>query len=212
MHSLDFPGHGARPLTAHPFRLERFAEDVSAWLDTHAPEPVDLFGYSMGGYVALYVAATQPERVRSVFTLGTKLRWTPDVAATMCASLNAEKIAAKVPAFATQLAGVHHATGWQRVLALTCDALRALGDEPILSDAMLAGISCPVRLAVGDRDNTVAVEEVRNTARVIPRGEYEVLPNTPHAMERVPLQRLVWTLQQFHALIDAEATTLRASV
>lgn len=202
VHSLNFAGHGARTLDASPFRLESFADDLLAWLDSNASEPADIFGYSMGGYVALYVAALHPERVRSVFTLGTRLRWTPEAAAEMCAQLDAAKIAEKVPRFAAQLEGVHRATGWQRVLALTCDALRALGEKPLLTDTLLARISCPVRLAVGDRDLTVAVEEVRDASRLLPKGEFEVLPNTPHPIERVSLQRVVFTLQQFHASVD----------
>lgn len=202
-HAFDFEGHGARVMNGRTFRLQHFADNLVEWLDENVPrESVDLFGYSMGGYVALYVAALRPGRVRSVFTLGTKLRWTPEVAATMCAQLDADTIVRKVPRFAEQLARTHHSTGWRQVLSETCGALRALGESPLLTDSLLARIACPVRLVIGDRDNTVDVEEVRDAARLLSRGQYEVLPGTPHAMERVPLERLVWTLQQFHASID----------
>lgn len=210
-HAIDFEGHGARAMNGREFRLQHFAENLLGWLDDNAPGRVDLFGYSMGGYVALLVAALHPDRVRSVFTLGTKLRWTPDVADRMCAQLDADTIERKVPKFAEQLARTHHASGWKQVLAETCGALRALGASPLLSDELLARIMCPVRLAIGDRDNTVDVEEVRDAARMLTRGQYEVLPHTPHPMERVPLERLVWTLQQFHSSIDlTDAPALKA--
>lgn len=79
--ALDFEGHGGRPMAGRSFRLEHFAENVTEWLDAYTAEPVDVLGYSMGGYVALFVAAMMPDKVRSVMTLGTKLVWSPEVAA-----------------------------------------------------------------------------------------------------------------------------------
>ena len=35
----------------------------------------DIFGYSMGGYVALHAARRHPERIGSIMTLGTKFAW-----------------------------------------------------------------------------------------------------------------------------------------
>ena len=202
--TMDFEGHGARPMAGRGFRLEHFVENVHAWLASNATnEPVDIFGYSMGGYVALLAAAEAPERVRSVFTLGTKLVWTPDVAAEASKQLDATRISEKVPAFAGALAARHHASGWEKVLGETSSALHALGAQPLLTSAVLERVECPVRLAVGDRDVTVPVEELRDTARVLKRGEYEVLPATSHPLERVPLERLAWTLQQFVSSVGA---------
>lgn len=196
-HALDFEGHGARPMAARGFRLEYFVENAAAWLDANATEPVDLFGYSMGGYVALYLAAMSPERVRSVMTLGTKLVWSPEVAAEAIKQLNAGQIKVKVPAFAETLAARHYASGWERVVEQTAAALQSLGAKPLLTPDVLARIVCPVRLAVGDRDATLRVEELRDVSSTLARGEYEVLPRTPHPFEKAPLERLSWTLQQF---------------
>ncbi len=196
--TMDFEGHGARAMAGRGFRLEHFAENLLAWLAEHSPdEPVDIFGYSMGGYVALLAAAEAPSRIRRVLTLGTKLVWTPEVAAEAAKQLDAARISEKVPAFASALAGRHFATGWERVLGETASALQALGQTPLLTPDVMARVQCPVRLVVGDRDVTVPVEELRDAMRVLPRGEYEVLPNTPHPFERVPLERLAWTLRQF---------------
>jgi pimeloyl-ACP methyl ester carboxylesterase len=202
--TMDFEGHGARPMAGRGFRLEHFVENLLSWLSENSLDaPVDIFGYSMGGYVALLAAAEAPTRIRSVLTLGTKLVWTPDVASEAVKQLDATKISEKVPAFASALAARHHATGWERVLGETAGALQALGQAPLLTPDVLARIGCPVRLAVGDRDATVPAEELRDAARMIPRGEYEVLPNTPHPLERVPLERLAWTLQQFVSSVGA---------
>ncbi len=75
----------------------------------------------------------------------------------------------------------------------------------MLTGSLLACISRPVRPAVGDRDNTVAVEELRDEARLLPAGEYEVLPNTAHPVDHALLERLVWPLQQFYSSVDRTA-------
>jgi pimeloyl-ACP methyl ester carboxylesterase len=199
VHALDFEGHGARAAAGRPFRLEHFAENAAEWLDAHGPEPVDVFGYSMGGYVGLLLAASHPTRVRSVFTLGTKLAWSPEVAADAIRQLDPVRMAEKVPAYAAALAARHTAAGWEQVVRGTADALVALGAAPLLTPEVMARIACPVRLALGDRDTTVALGELRDAIGQLPRGSAELLPDTPHPLERAPMARLAWTLAEFRA-------------
>jgi pimeloyl-ACP methyl ester carboxylesterase len=195
--AFDFEGHGARDVAGRPFRIEHFAENVREQLRAHGVERAALFGYSMGGYVALHLAATHPELVGAVFTLGTKLAWSPETAEREVAQLDPAAIAARVPRFAQALAARHAAAGWERVLHETAGLLRELGARPPLGPETLARVACPVRLAVGDRDATVTLEETRDAMRRLPQGELEVLPGTPHPFERAPLARLAWSLAEF---------------
>jgi pimeloyl-ACP methyl ester carboxylesterase len=49
---LIFQGHGS-DTTNGDFSIERFANDTLDFLDQHQIDSVNIFGYSMGGYVAL---------------------------------------------------------------------------------------------------------------------------------------------------------------
>lgn len=71
---LDFEGHANAPAHERPFSIEGFAENVIALLDDAGVESADLFGYSMGGYVAVHLAAARPDRIGRIATLGTLLR------------------------------------------------------------------------------------------------------------------------------------------
>ena len=93
------------------------------------------------------------------------------------------------------------------MLRETAGLLRELGARPPLTADVLAGIACPVRLAVGDRDATVTLEETRDAMRALPRGTLEVLPGTPHPFERVPLGRLAWSIGEFLGTEDAARRT-----
>jgi len=194
---VELEGHGATPLSKGPLRIESFAAAVVGAMDGANVGRADVFGYSMGGYVALYLAATFPDRVGRVATLGTKLAWTREIAARECAMLDATTIRAKVPKFAAALEARHTAAGWEALLASTAELLRELGARPRVTDDMLASIRQPARIAVGDRDTTVTIDECVVAVRRIPNGELEVLPRTPHPFEKAPIERVTRSLAEF---------------
>jgi pimeloyl-ACP methyl ester carboxylesterase len=195
VHLLDFEGHGNAQPRDRPFRMQFFAENVVELLDRERIGRARLFGYSMGGYVATYLAAEQPDRVASVATLGTKFRWDPETAAREAGRLDPATIRLKVPRFAEALAVRHaNAGGWEAVLARTADLLRDLGDHPLLTDEVLARIAQRVHVIVGERDNTVSVDESSAVARALGSGSLTVMPDTPHPIEQVSIDALVHAL------------------
>ena len=198
VHQLDFEGHGNAAPRGRPFRMQHFGENVVELIDSLGIERVRLFGYSMGGYVAVHLAMTRPDRVDRVVTLGTTFRWDPATAAREVARLNPDAIRAKVPSFAETLAARHEgAGGWERVLADTADLLRDLGGNPLLTDATLAAITQPVRIIVGDQDTTVSVEESTSVARTLAAGSLTVLAGTAHPVEQVNVDVLAPVLVEF---------------
>lgn len=196
---LDLEGHGDAPARGRVARIEHFAENAAAAIEQRMGGRAALFGYSMGGYVALHLAATRPELVSRVATLGTKLRWSAEIAAREGAMLDAARIRAKVPRFADALAARHRAAGWEAVLAATREMMTALGARRLLDAATLATLTMPVRLIVGDRDATVSLDECVEAYRALGSGELEVLPATPHPFEKVNLDRLATSLVEFFA-------------
>ncbi|RLB84543.1 MAG: alpha/beta hydrolase, partial [Deltaproteobacteria bacterium] len=103
IHTLDFEGHGSSPPKDRLFSGEHFGENVLDYLDTNELEHVNVFGYSMGGHVALYLARKWPERIHSIFTLATKFLWTPEIAAHEITFLDPDTIQEKAPRFAMVL-------------------------------------------------------------------------------------------------------------
>ena len=196
---IELPGHGATDLHGDRFGIEAFAEAVLREMTARDIHRADFFGYSMGGYVALHLAAVAPDRVTRVATLATKLAWTPEGAARETAMLDAATISAKVPKFAAALEARHTALGWKTLLGRTADLMRELGSRPVVTADVLATITQPVRIAVGDRDTTVTLDECAVAARQLPNGELEVHPRTPHPFEKSPVDRIASSLLQFFA-------------
>jgi len=66
--AVELQGHGHTNDLERPLIYEQMAEDVAALLQQLQIKDADLFGYSMGGMVALGVAIRHPELVRKLAT------------------------------------------------------------------------------------------------------------------------------------------------
>ena len=196
IHTLNFSGHGDADMP-ELFSIERFADEVSAYLSKNNIASINIFGYSMGGYVALYLAKTSPEKVNRIFTLATKFSWTPDIAARETKMLNADKISEKIPAFAQELEKRHQPNDWKIVLRRTADMMIGLGTQSPLQTADYSSITVPVRIAIGDKDTMVTLEETIEVYRALPNASLSVLPNTQHPIDKVPVQQLANEIQSF---------------
>lgn len=196
VHAINFGGHGG---AAGPgiFSIERFAAEVLAYLDANGISKIDIFGYSMGGYVALYLAKIHPDRIGSIFTLATKFEWTPEIAQREIRMLNAEKIAEKIPAFASELERRHQPNDWKTVLKLTADMMVGLGNHNPLALEDFKDIQNRTRIAIGDKDQMVTLEETIAVYRSLPHATFCVFPDTQHPIEKINVANLAGALGNF---------------
>lgn len=200
VHTINFPGHGGTSLDQE-FSIDRFSMTLLKYLDDHKIDRTKIFGYSMGGYTALHLAAKHPERIAGIITLGTKFHWTPEIAAREVGLLDADKIAAKVPAFAQLLAQRHAPADWREVLRKTAELLQKLGERPDLQAETLQSVRCPVLIGQGTEDHMVTELESRETAEQLPKGRFEALPGVKHPFEQVdPALVAQWLVQNLPLL------------
>lgn len=204
IHTLDFTGHGHSEEESDSFSIELFSKQVLTYLDENAIDKINLFGYSMGGYVSLYFANHHPERVNKVVTLATKFLWTPAIAQQETKMLNPEKIIEKIPAFAYALEKRHFPHDWKRLLQKTAGMMKELGDHPPLNDPDFEQVPHPVLLSIGDKDSMVTLEETIHIFRKLKNANLLVLPNTTHPIEKTNIKKLASEIAIF-----LEETTLQ---
>jgi pimeloyl-ACP methyl ester carboxylesterase len=199
LHVVELEGHGTTPSSGTVYSMERFAENLRGFIDEYRIAPAAIFGYSMGGYAALKLAADDPTRVSHVITLGTKLAWDAEIAAREIAKLQPSKIRLKVPAFADEMERRHAPLegGWEAVMTRTAGMMADLGERPPIDAAAWSRIEQPVRLMVGDRDSVVTIEETVAASRSMARGGVAVLPGTPHPFEQVRVGLVAALIRDF---------------
>ncbi len=197
VHVLNFSGHGGKPFFDDAFTMNGFAGEVMGYMDAHRIERASIFGYSMGGYVAMCLAKSLPHRVNKIVTLATKYHWDEATAAREIKNLDPEKIAAKVPAFAAALQERHAPNDWKEVLQRTANMMVALGADNPLKMEDHAAIQTPVLILLGDRDTMVTLDETVAVYRALPNAQFGVLPGTPHPIEQVDVRMVSFLVKGF---------------
>lgn len=185
VHTLNFSGHGGSPMPLTGYTFATFSDDILRYADQQKLDTIHLFGYSMGGYAALYFARKHPDRAGKIMTLNTKFNWDPLSTARETAMLNAEKMLDKVPAFANNLMLQHGLHIWKQVLTQTETMMNSLSSQVVLTDDDLKAITGKVVIGVGDRDSTASIEENLEVCRKLPNAHFMVLPDTPHPFDKI---------------------------
>lgn len=196
VHTLNFSGHGGESFKSE-FNIAQFADDVLSYLDSNNIETIHVFGYSMGGFVALYLAKNEPARISKIITLGTKFNWTPEIAHQEIKMLVAEKIAEKIPAFAEHLKQRHAPNNWKDVLAKTAEMMFEMGQNNPLTINDYKTILHQVKIGLADQDEMVTLEETMAVANAIPNALVYQLHNSKHPIEKVDMQQLTHEIMDF---------------
>jgi pimeloyl-ACP methyl ester carboxylesterase len=194
VHLLELEGHGASSSNENAFAIDDFVSQLDDCIDTVGN--AHIFGYSMGGFIALLSAASGNQNIQSITTLGTKMRWSPEIAEAEIRHLNPEKIKEKVPGFAQALEK-RHGGYWEKVLNRTADFMKKLGDEAPITKERMSQIAIPVQLCLADQDQMVSKEETEEVNAWFPNSRLSIIPDSKHPIEQTNLTALAETVRSF---------------
>ena len=150
--AVELQGHGHTADIDRPLSFEQMADDVAALVRQLGFEKADLFGYSLGGGVALQTTIRHPDVVRKLVVVSTPCKgdgWYPEVRAGMRA-MNAEiaKTWVGSPMHQAYASVAPDPEAWPTLVAKT---------GPLVSrdydwSAGVAGIKLPTMIVIGDAD------------------------------------------------------------
>ncbi|WP_462247645.1 alpha/beta fold hydrolase [Ekhidna sp.] len=195
IHLLEFAGHGRLASDTDEFSIDSFNSQLNHKLD-EIGEPSHVFGYSMGGFIALLNAADNSGKIKSLVTLGTKMEWSSEIAGREVKQLNPDVIESKVPKFAQALER-RHGGHWKELLSKTADFMLQLGEIRPMQEAVLVNIKIPVKLCLADQDHMVSQEETLQVAQWIANCDFELIRDSKHPIEQVDLMVLASTIKSF---------------
>ncbi len=217
--AVDLIGHGQSdtPADAERYRMEQCVADLLALLDTLEIAQTDVLGYSMGGRVALQMAATAPARVSTLILESSspgladpaerQARIAADEA--LADSIERDGLAAfvdrweQLPLFASQAAlpadirARQHTQRLQNNPQGLANSLRGMGTgrQSSLWDR-LPQLRMPALLIVGALDQKYcAIAE--QMAQALPNVRTVVVPNAGHAVHLEQPERFAMIVMEF---------------
>lgn len=173
--ALDLVGFGRNRFFLRrsklPGRLRGIAELLARWIDSSFDGPVHLVGNSLGGHIAIHLAASRPDLVRSLVLIdstGIPFKITPSA----------------------HLASLMTRYGWRSLLVMVAHDLfraspiafartlvRLLRDD---ARPLMRKLTMPVMLAWGDHDPAVPLTYARQMLNEIPQAKLHVIPRAGH--------------------------------
>lgn len=189
----DCRGHGGSDKPSGPYRMGQFADDMVAVLDHAGWEDAIVAGASMGGTVALAMAARHPGRVRGLGLIGTTAWYGPTAPgdwAGRAAKARAEGMAALVPLQQRNWFSEGFVAANPQILAETaagfvandvegfanaCEMLGNCDERPALP-----GLRLPTEIVVGSDDMATPVAMSEAMRSTIPDAALTVLDGCRH--------------------------------
>ena len=198
--ALDFAGHGrsaALGRSAPPGGAptwETYTADAVALLD-HMGAPARVFGFSMGGAVALATALARPDAVARLAVHGVNVQWDEAEVEAMVGPMNPDRMRAEHPFWARRLEDVHGA-GWERLVADMIAFTRGLPDAH-LTDVELGRVACPTLVSHGDADRFFDVRHAVGLWRAVPGARLQVIPGLDHPIQGVDVPAFAGGVERF---------------
>lgn len=191
--AVDLPGYGmSERVTGEPLTMESLADDLAALIAALGFDEADILGLSMGGYAALATWERHPERCRSLVLADTRSeadseegRAARDAMASRVvhegrAALGTELQEALLGPRADLVAHARLRTMVESTPVETIIAsLAGMAMRPDRTD-MLASISVPTLVIVGEEDGLTPPLDMHEFAAAIPGSEFVVIPGSGH--------------------------------
>lgn len=188
--SFNFSGHGLNAVETSEFRIDLFARDLDKFIKNNNLKNLIVFGYSMGGYVALYHKANfEDSPISRIFTYGTKFNWSKEAVKKELPMLAPEYVKEKFPQFAEALK-TKHGERWKHLLQSTAHMMQNLEKLDGLTKEDMDEVDIPVVLIRGDQDRMVTSEETQLTNSWIHHSRVKIVSHSKHELERSNLKEI----------------------
>lgn len=184
---MDLRGHGLSGVTDGDYSMELHAADALALLDALGIGAAHVLGLSIGGRIAMQIAAMAPERVLSLMLMDTALEFPPPQAwqdrIDAVREIGTQALVDVVMPRWVVDPSLASSQGLRQMLLRT-DRRGYAGSAAALRDAraaQVAGrITCPTTVLVGDRDIATPPDLAKEVQAAIPGSRYVEIREAGH--------------------------------
>lgn len=180
---ISLPFHGSE--AGQAFRYQSLKEALKQKLQDE--EDFSIFGYSMGGYLALDLASEGAIQPHSITTYGTRFFWTKELVQRIEGIMTPESLRMNLPEYAEELEAMHGDT-WPVVIESTLKLMNDLIHYPLHLNKLNL-IKAQTSLFIGDRDILTNLEETKSVSETIQSCGYKVIAGE-HDIKKLQLSSL----------------------
>jgi len=175
----EIPHHGERSNSSEVFEMEELTKDLDQFVSKTGN--CFIYGFSLGGYLALSLAQKGNKNIKGIITHGTKLDWSPEIAKKEVSTLNVDFLRSKAKPFYDYLIDLHGAY-LHNLLEKTAQFMLALGNSPVITEDSVKSLHCPVRMIRGGKDKMVSKRETEFICNTISNSYYFEIPSFIHPL------------------------------
>ena len=183
----DRAGHGFTGDKQGSLHFEFQRDEAIAYLEDVVKEPAHLIGYSDGGIIALMVAISRPDLVKSIVAIGANYHFDAPLSEFTDAEVSEEEQA--------------------EYNLISPDAPHTLLEkknrmneiwktEPDIALSDIATIQCPVLVLAGD-DDVIKHDHTISLYEALPLGQLAIVPGTSHGVVKEKPALMMANIMQF---------------
>lgn len=176
---VELQGHGHTADGERPFSIAQCADDVVALLDRLGVERADVFGYSLGGLVAIDIATRHPQRLGRIVLAAAHFRpdaYYPEITAP---EQDSPRLPTEDDFAAMHKAYVEVAPDPEHFFPFLDKIQPAVHDFEPWTDEQLARLTMPILMIIGDTD-FIRLEHAVEMQNRLPDSQLAILPGTRH--------------------------------
>ncbi len=170
--AYDRTGHGFTGDQSESFHFDFQVKEAIAYLEDVVKSPAHLIGWSDGGIIALMVAISRPDLVKSIVAIGANYHHSGVVANLVDWNPTPEDR----EEYALTSPDAPHTLD-EKITKMG----KIWASEPDISLADIATIQCPVLVLVGD-DEIIKHSHSIELFEALPLGQFAVIPGTSHIL------------------------------
>ncbi|PWH81907.1 alpha/beta fold hydrolase [Brumimicrobium oceani] len=176
---FQIPHHGDYQDSKVQFEMNALVDDFLKFLNKFGPSFI--YGFSLGGYLAIAAAQKDESNILGIVTQGTKFDWSKESAEKETKTLNVDFLSTKAEGFYKYLDKLH-GEYLPKLLSKTSEFMTKLGENPVISSKSVEKFTIPVRLTRGGKDKMVTKKETLNIKEGLKFGNYFEIPSMIHPL------------------------------
>ena len=172
VYAYDRAGHGFTGDKQGSLHFDFQYEEAIAYLEDVVKEPAHIIGYSDGGIIALMVAISRPDLVKSIVAIGANYHYDAPLSEFTEADVSEEEQAEY---------NLISPDAPHTLLEKKIRMNEIWKTEPDIALSQIAKIQCPVLVLAGD-DDVIKHDHTISLYEALPLGQLAIVPGTSHGV------------------------------